>query len=119
MTNPETPPRPEVDPKEVRSASDHFEQADRELKDARNAFDGAALAYDFSRRYNPGSAETVRARSAWAIAGREWIAALTVRETAKDALAAARGERLDDAPASVPTENVVRLPSRRPAWRDQ
>ncbi len=86
-----------------------FDDADRELVDARNAFDAAALMYDMVRLIDPAATETGEARDGWAAAGHGWIAALAVREAAKDELATF-GETPDDAPA--PAANVVSLPSR-------
>ncbi|RCG27198.1 hypothetical protein DQ384_26120 [Sphaerisporangium album] len=93
---------------DLRAAQDTFDQADRELVDARNRLDTATAAYDRIRRATPVGAPVTGARAAWGLAGLECWNALIARETAKDDLAAAR--RTTDRDAA----DALLLPTRRP-----
>ncbi|MFB4273059.1 hypothetical protein [Nonomuraea sp. GTA35] len=66
------------------------DQRAAELGDIRTRLDAAAQAYQARRRYSPAGVETCAAHTAWALALREWVTALTAHAAATDRLRAER-----------------------------
>ena len=64
------------------AAQDLLDQADRDLRTARTAFDTAAVAFDRVRT-GPPSDTYQQARAAWVIAGHTWLTALIARTDAE------------------------------------
>lgn len=69
------------------SPQEALDQAAADLKQARSVFDSASNAYDLTRR-NRGDLD--QARTAWALAGQDWMTALIAHAAAHDAHILAR-----------------------------